>query len=929
MNDELNYSQNLIIEGTTLVSVKDKNVTNIVIPPFVTEIKDSALSGCKITSISIPSSVTKIGHAAFRWCLYLTDIVIPDSVTSIEEDAFSNCPKLENVVIPNSIKAIKAGTFQNCTSLSNFVIPESVETIENFAFDNCSSLTNLIIPNSVTRIDEGAFKDCANITNLVIPDSVTRLGDYAFTSCESLENLTIPNSLTFLTEGVFSNCYALKSVSIPSSVTHIHTNAFRGCKSLADVVIPNSVVTIGNDAFTGCRSLTNIVIPSSVIAIGDAVFTDCTNLTTIVLPESINSISSAAFFGCTSLTDIVIPSSILSIKSGAFWGCKSLKEIVIPNSVKRIEDYAFKNCSSLTNVVIPDSVTQLGDSIFDFCPSLTSVVIPSSVTQFGSAIFDHCPSLSKIRLYPSNSYLSVKTFPSKFMDNIIITKTNKGLVVDMSVDPLEPIGKNQIHVKNPYLLSYYIRFFDDKNKLKALDKIDPKLTEYLDYKNTEILKDNQNPETKIDYNAVFNYNMKSFNNLLKTLYFNNIYLYDDYRDYDFFKFCENLGVFNSEPIAIRSTSKSGKDRIQLVDYAQKAREFLKDRINEGYLPQEIFYIHFREMKPLGFKRGFADFFLNKNNFEELMIEEGNHPGFTARCYNDFEIVQAAHTSQRGSQRQLAPTVEFFKQYFMENKFAGVTEETKDIAETISPYFSRQQDFDNAVEIYRERQEKGTPDNILEEEEIREEGVFEKVDSLLKETKNVAIDTTATLVDLANRKFTYEFLRKSDPQNFILGKLCSCCAHLEGEGNGIMRASIVHPDVQNIVIRNKANIIIAKSTLYINREQRYGVCNNVEISSNVAEEDKKLIYLKFKKAIEVFAKKYNAKYTDQPLRIITVGMNLNDLGQIIEANDIPSVELYKALDYGKYSYTGSGYSGDSSESQYIVWENSNLTEGQTL
>ena len=200
---------------------------------------------------------------------------------------------------------------------------------------------------------------------------------------------------------------------------------------------------------------------------------------------------------------------------------------------------------------------------------------------------------------------------------------------------------------------------------------------------------------------------------------------------------------------------------------------------------------------------------------------------------------------------------------------------------------------------------------------------------MKETKEVSIDTTSTLVDLANRRFTYEFLSKSDPINFVLGKLCSCCAHLEGAGNGIMRASIVHPDVQNIVIRDKNGVIVAKSTLYVNRKEGYGVCNNVEVNNNVDDADRKLIYLKYKKAVETFAEKYNAKYPDSPLKTITVGMNLNDLSDEIKESDTESNILYRALDYGRYAYNGHGYTGDSNVSQYIIWQNTELTKDQTL
>ena len=58
------------------------------------------------------------------------------------------------------------------------------------------------------------------------------------------------------------------------------------------------------------------------------------------------------------------------------------------------------------------------------------------------------------------------------------------------------------------------------------------------------------------------------------------------------------------------------------------------------------------------------------------------------------------------------------------------------------------------------------------------------------------------------------------------------------------------------------------------------------------------------------------------------MHLNDLGDEIKESDDQSTILYQALDYGKYAYGGSGYNGDSSQSQYIVWETDN-TDGQTI
>ena len=119
--------------------------------------------------------------------------------------------------------------------------------------------------------------------------------------------------------------------------------------------------------------------------------------------------------------------------------------------------------------------------------------------------------------------------------------------------------------------------------------------------------------------------------------------------------------------------------------------------------------------------------------------------------------------------------------------------------------------------------------------------------------------------------------------------------------------------------------MAKSTLYINRQEGYGVCNNVEVNNNVSADDKILIYLKYKKAVETFAQEYNHRYPELPLKIITVGMHLNDLSEEIQNNHKKSTILYKALDYGKYAFNGRSYNGDSSISQYTIWQDSNSND----
>ena len=242
-----------------------------------------------------------------------------------------------------------------------------------------------------------------------------------------------------------------------------------------------------------------------------------------------------------------------------------------------------------------------------------------------------------------------------------------------------------------------------------------------------------------------------------------------------------------------------------------------------------------------------------------------------------------------------------EEYLSEVAFDGVNETNVDIAHTISKYTRVQSSFDNADKIRKEYLA------LKEIGEIREH-ILEDVSGILK-----------NLNEVSNNKFSCEFLSKYDPLNFILGKYCSCCAHLEGQGYGIMKASILHPDCQNLIIRDEKGEIVAKSTLYINRKQGYGLFNNVEISSKVKDDkSKKEIYEKYIAAIALFAEKYNEINKENPLQQINVGMNLNDLAAHISQNHKRSTEIFRGINFSSYGYGSQTYSGDWQDEQYVVW-----------
>ena len=57
------------------------------------------------SSISIPTSVSKIGGGCFGECKSMTSISIPTSVTYIGEYCFSKCSSLTSISIPRIFKS--------------------------------------------------------------------------------------------------------------------------------------------------------------------------------------------------------------------------------------------------------------------------------------------------------------------------------------------------------------------------------------------------------------------------------------------------------------------------------------------------------------------------------------------------------------------------------------------------------------------------------------------------------------------------------------------------------------------------------------------------------------------------------------------------------------------------------------------------------
>lgn len=242
------------------------------------------ISGCdeSAAEVVIPAEidgvpVTSLDTWTFSYHSKLTSISIPSSVTNLYRSAFIFTPWYESKLAEDPLFIVNGILVDGTTCSGDVVIPESVTSINGGAFIDCPELTNITIPNSVTNIGEIAFAGCSGLTEITIPDSVTSIGSGAFRYCTELRQIAIPDGISSIEPETFSNCTRLTNVTIPDGVTSIGNNAFYYCSYLDSITIPESVADIGKIAFFQCSSLTDITILNPNCEIYDELYTITTD----------------------------------------------------------------------------------------------------------------------------------------------------------------------------------------------------------------------------------------------------------------------------------------------------------------------------------------------------------------------------------------------------------------------------------------------------------------------------------------------------------------------------------------------------------------------------------------------------------------------------------------------------------------------------
>ena len=138
-------------------------------------------------AIEIPSSVTKIGHQAFRNRVKVTGLNIHgNGGLEIGSEAFSRCEHLNAINLDNAkITSLGTGVFGDCRSMTNEFVKS---VLENYAANGeIKKIPAYLFFGCNGQVGSDGNKTVCSFTDLDIPAQFTEIGDGAFASTGDAE----------------------------------------------------------------------------------------------------------------------------------------------------------------------------------------------------------------------------------------------------------------------------------------------------------------------------------------------------------------------------------------------------------------------------------------------------------------------------------------------------------------------------------------------------------------------------------------------------------------------------------------------------------------------------------------------------------------------------------------------------------------------
>ena len=372
--------------GTTSVVLKrtfaGTGLTSITIPSTVTRVEEEAFAGCSsLSSVVFEGDIAYIGPRAFANCPIST-ITFGGNIGVVDEEAFAPVTQSRSLIarsvyVPsvsvwcnaiwraknaNPLYGVEGTLYTNGTEFVG-VLSGTIPSLRDFAFAGYRgasiSIDDTNAP-SITFVGQSVFEDCPNLSSVdfsydsgtkfalqsrALDNSVNAFKSSALTSVVGV----LPSGSTLIPEGCFDSCALAGTLTLPS-VSVIKSNAFANNETI-DVVdiheLPAGAV-FDNNAFEGCSGVTSVIVADqwqllSLVYKNKKASPGGSNLDGFVYIDSEGN----------TITKIIIPvdTSFNIFKSFIFYNNTSL-------------------CSSEGLVVFSKGINVVEESCFDLTPAL-------------------------------------------------------------------------------------------------------------------------------------------------------------------------------------------------------------------------------------------------------------------------------------------------------------------------------------------------------------------------------------------------------------------------------------------------------------------------------------------------------------------------------------------------------------------------------
>ena len=312
------------------------------------------------TTVVVGEGITTIPHWAFAMFEHLTSVSLPSTLTTIGKAAFEECA-FTTINLPEGLETIGDYAFQ-MTPLTSVTIPSTVTSIGEVAFQANDALTYVIcLAATPPTMGDNVFQACSNLTGIFVPAAKVETykvadgwRDYA-TLIKPISGSCGANAIWSYSAGVMIISGSGAMTDYSSSMTDIPWIANQ--EDITTVIIGDEITHVGNWAFQGCTELNSVTIGKSVTSIGNGSFDNCTNdgFTVLTIPNSVQTIGIDAFSN-NHLKYVCFGSGLTSIGMEAFMACQDLEAIgVYASTPPTLGMEAFMACSKLATIYVPSA----------------------------------------------------------------------------------------------------------------------------------------------------------------------------------------------------------------------------------------------------------------------------------------------------------------------------------------------------------------------------------------------------------------------------------------------------------------------------------------------------------------------------------------------------------------------------------------------